>query len=200
MRKAEREGDAQAIFASRIVMVAYFYNASLNNSKYSPTLMNNIVDYLGASTLTRKRMDILATSNLTGKVGSNIHQDKLNEIFVKQVKEIFKEFQRCLSDELIDTAVAASNPMRIIKNHALDSLDCSDLKCGGRHAYKVFTKKDEKDVRKLMKKYSPFKIRKQESKIKHNQKSMSMFERVKSDNFPAFVATKAGLYDVHRTP
>ena len=48
-------------------------------------LMMNIVDYLGASTLTRKRMDLTATSNLTGKVGCNIHQDKLNEIFVKHV-------------------------------------------------------------------------------------------------------------------
>ena len=58
--------------------------------------MDNMVDYLGASTLTRKGMDILSTSNISGKMGSNIHQDKLNEIFVKQVKEIFKDFQSCV--------------------------------------------------------------------------------------------------------
>ena len=199
MKKAEREGDSKAIFAVRIIMVTYFYNASLNNSNYSPTLMDNIVDYLGASTLTRKRMDILATSNISGKMGSNIHQDKLNEIFVKQVKEIFKDFQRCLEDELINRAVSASNPIRIIKNHALDSLNCGDLKSGGRHANKVFTEKDEKNTRKLMRKYAPFKVRNNGFKVIHVQKSMSMYERVGFENFSEFVYIKSGIYEVHRT-
>jgi len=122
MRKAEREGDVQAIMAIRIVMMVFFFNARGNQSNYSPTLMKNIVDYLGASSLTRKRMDLMVTSNLSGKVGCNVHQDKLNKQFVKQVKNIFKDFQRCLSDQLVEEAVAGSNPMRIIKEHVLESM------------------------------------------------------------------------------
>ena len=66
MRQAEREGDAEGLMAIRIILVTYFYNASGNRSKYAPTLMRNIIDYLSASTATRRRMDIMVTSNLTG--------------------------------------------------------------------------------------------------------------------------------------
>ena len=81
MKKAEREGDSSAIMAIKIILVMFFYGASKNSSKYSPTLMMNIVDYQGASTLTKKRMDLLATSNMSGKVGCNIHQD--NKVMTK---------------------------------------------------------------------------------------------------------------------
>ena len=91
MRKAEREGDATSIMAIRIILVIFFYSASGNSSNYSPTLMMNIVDYKGASTLTKKRMDLMVTSNMSGKIGCNIHQDKLNEIYVKQVKNVLKD-------------------------------------------------------------------------------------------------------------
>ena len=200
MRKAEREGDAMAIMAIRIIMVVFFFNASGNKSNYSPTLMKNIVDYLGASSLTRRRMDVMVTSNLRGKVGSNIHQDKLNEHFVKQVKDIFKDFQRCLSDELVSVAVAASNPIRIIKEHTLEVLDRCELKTGGQHAHNTFSKKDEEITRKMMMKWAPFKVRKQGSGLKFQQKTITMWERVNSDNFASFVITKSALYDIYRTP
>ena len=87
-RQAEREADSKALVAIRINMIPFFFNASGNNSKYSPTLMANIVDYMGASTATRKRMDVMVCANLSGKPGCNAHQDKLNEWFVREVKQV----------------------------------------------------------------------------------------------------------------
>ena len=87
-RQAEREGDNDALTAVRINAIAFFYNVSGNKSKYAPTLMFNLVDYLGASSTTRKRMDIMVCANLSGKAGSNAHQDKVNEWFVREVKEV----------------------------------------------------------------------------------------------------------------
>ena len=200
MRKSEREGDAVAIMAIRIIMTAFFFNASGNHSKYSPTLMNNIVDYLGASSLTRKRMDLMATSNLSGKVGCNVHQDKLNEQFVKQVKTIFKDFQRCLSDQLVEEAVAGSNTIRIIKEHTLESLDrCNLSTAGGKHAHNSFGEKDVDKTRKLMRKWAPFQIRKPVDKIKFQQKSITMWEKITVDNCETFVMSKQALYDINKT-
>ena len=87
-RQAEREADSKALLAIRINMVPFFFNASGNNSKYSPTLMANIVDYLGASSATKKRMDVMVCANLSGKPGCNAHQDKINEWFVREVKQV----------------------------------------------------------------------------------------------------------------
>ena len=90
-RQAEREADSKALVAIRINMVPFFFNASGNNSKYSPTLMANIVDYMGASSVTRKRMDVMVCANLSGKPGCNAHQDKLNEWFVREVKQVRRQ-------------------------------------------------------------------------------------------------------------
>ena len=200
MRKAEREGDVKSIMAIRIILVMFFYGASKNHSKYSPTLMMNIVDYLGASTLTRKRMDLTATSNLSGKVGCNIHQDKLNEMFVKQVKQIFKDFQRCLSDQLIEVSVAASNPIRIVKNHALESLQLCELKTGGKHSHSVFSQKDTETTRNMIKKWSPFSEREPEEQVAFTQNCTSMWETIEFDEAISYIEQKKALYDIHRTP
>ena len=76
MRQAEREGDAESLLSIRIILITYFYNACGNRSKYAPTLMRNVVDYLSASSATRRRMDIMVTSNLTGWlvwIGGSLH-------------------------------------------------------------------------------------------------------------------------------
>ena len=200
MRKAEREGDAKSIMAIRIILVLFFYNVSGAMSNYSPTLMMNIVDYMGASTLTKRRMDLMVTSNLSGKVGCNIHQDKLNEIHVKQVKNIFKGLQRCLSDELVEISVAASNPIRLVKNHALDSLELGSLKTGGKHSHNVFSEKDEKTLKNMMRKSSPFSVRNEEDQIVFSQTSVSMWENIELDEANTYISRKKALYDIHRTP
>ena len=112
MRHAEREADFQAIFALKIVLVSYFFNVSGLNSNYAPTLMFDVVDYLGASTATRRRMEVMATANLSGKAGHNIHVDKMEEQFIREVKTILSNLHRGFSEALIDTAIAASNPLR----------------------------------------------------------------------------------------
>ena len=112
MRHAEREGDFQAILALKIVLVTFFYNVSGLNSQYAPTLIFDVVDYLGASSTTKRRMEAMMTANLSGKAGHNIHVDKMCEQFIRQVKTILTNLHRGLSEALIDTAIAASNPFR----------------------------------------------------------------------------------------
>lgn len=112
MRQAERQGDFEAIIALKIVLVTFFFNVSGLNSNYAPTLMFDIVDYLGASSATKKRMEAMATANLSGKAGHNIHVDKMCEQFIREVKAILTNLHRAFSDALIDTVIAASNPFR----------------------------------------------------------------------------------------
>ena len=88
-RKAEREGDFQTILALKIIFVGFFFSAKGFDSKYAPTLMFDVIDYLGASEATKKRIEEMVTANLSGKDGCNIHLDKLCEHFIRQVKGIF---------------------------------------------------------------------------------------------------------------
>ena len=112
MRHAEREGNFQAILALKIILVTFFFNVSGLNSQYAPTLMFDIVDYFGASSATRRRMEAMSTANLSGKAGHNIHVDKMCEQFIREVKTILMNLHRGFSEALIDTVIAASNPMR----------------------------------------------------------------------------------------
>ena len=142
-RQAEREGDFEAILALKIVLVGFFYDASGLRSKYAPTLMFDVVDYLGASERTRERIKVLVTANLSGKAGSNIHLDKMMEHFIREVKNVLTNLHRGFNDSLVDTAVAASNPLRKMIMHELESLGLPHLVGGGGHARSIFSKEDQ---------------------------------------------------------
>ena len=124
----------------------------------------------------------------------------MNEIFVKQVKQIFKDFQRCLSDQLVEVAVSASNQIRIVKNHALDSLELCDLKTEGKHAHSVFSEKDQDKTKKMMQKWAPFTQRQTEDQLTFSQTSVSMWERIDSEEVRTYIQHKKALYDIHKTP
>ena len=199
MQHAEREGDSEAIMAVRIAMVAFFFGASGNRSKYSPTLMDNIVDYLSSSTSTRRRMDEIVTANLTGAPGCNIHPDKLNEQIIKQQKSLIRSFQRSITDNLLTVSVAASNQIRIIKNHTYESLDLAHLQGGGEHASKVFRKSEEEKVRQVISKWTPFSLRFGDDKVEFEQSSTNMWD-FNYASFDEFVSTKHALYEKKKTP
>ena len=142
-RQAEREGDFEAILALKIVLVGFFFNASGLNSKYAPTLMFDVVDYLGASERTRERIKVLVTANLSGKAGSNIHVDKMMEQKIQEVKTVLTNLHRGFNDSLVDTAVAAANPLQKMIMHELESLGLGHLVGGGGHARRLFSKEDQ---------------------------------------------------------
>ena len=121
-RQAEREADCDALTAIRINMTAFFYNASGNRSKYSQTLMFNLVDYHGASSATRRRMDILVCANLSGKMGANAHIDKVNEWFVQEAKEVSKSqfsLERVLNSNSLKPVVRPSVRLSVCQIHLL---------------------------------------------------------------------------------
>ena len=142
-RQAEREGDFEAILALKIILIGFFFHHSGLDSKYAPSLMFDVVDYLGASERTRGRVKGLVTANLSGKAGGNIHLDKLMEHFIREVKTILLNLHRGFSDSLVDTAVSFSNPLRLIVKHELESLGLKHLVGGGGHARNLFSKSDQ---------------------------------------------------------
>ena len=142
-RQAEREGDFESILALKIILVGFFFNQSGLSSKYAPTLMYDVVDYMGASERTQARIKLLATSNLSGKAGANIHLDKMMEHFIREVKTVLVNLHRGFSDSLLDTAVSASNAICVMLKHELESLGLSGLVGGGAHARSLFSKADQ---------------------------------------------------------
>ena len=133
----------------------------------------------------------------SGNRGSNVHPDKLNEMFVREIKDIMNALQRSFGDQLLECAVAASNTLRIVKNHNLESLELSNLQGWGKHSQKVFTKDDEDRTRKYIVQHCPFKIR--DTKFVFEQKSHTMWEFMPDLDFPQFVVTKRNLYKKHRS-
>ena len=60
--KVEHEGDGLGIRAVRKAMIPYFLNKKLvQSSKYAMSLLSDLVNYMGASERTKKRIDLLAT-------------------------------------------------------------------------------------------------------------------------------------------
>ena len=140
---------------------------------------------------------LFLTFTSPGKPGCNVHPDKLNEMFVREIKDIMKSLQRSFGDQLLECAVAASNTLRIIKNHNLESLELSDLQGRGKHTQKVFSKDDEERTRSYIVKHAPFKTR----DVKHVfvQKCLTMWGDMSELDFPKFVVTKRDLYRKHRS-
>ena len=129
MRHAERKGDFDTILALKIVLVSFFFNASGMNSQYAPTLMFDVVDYLGASSATRRRLEVMVTANLSGKAGHNIHVDKMCEHFIRKVKNILRNLHRGFSESLLNTTIAASNTLRSDLSNYLKPLSCRVVSC-----------------------------------------------------------------------
>ena len=75
----------------RRIMVAYFRNKTKEaTSAYGRNLIMDMVVELSASERSRARMDHLVCVNLSGTRGGYLFRDKVNEMYVQQVKEQLK--------------------------------------------------------------------------------------------------------------
>ena len=158
--------------------------------------MFDVVDYLGASEATRRRIEEMVTANLSGKAGSNIHLDKLCEHFIRQVKEILMRLHRGFDDNMVAMAVASSNPIRIMLEHEYKGLGLEQLLGGGDHARSIFSDVEKATVSREISRLQPFSSSREISTF--NQLSPTMFEYT-PEEFRELLSNKGSLYKEYRT-
>ena len=107
--------------------------------------------------------------------------------------------QRSFTDELLETTVTASNSIKIINQHDMESLKLRDTGPGS-HSRNTFSKEDKLKVRQLIISKSPFKVRCDREKKYFDQKTYNMFDSDLMKKFSKFVEIKKYLYEMHKTP
>ena len=104
-------------------------------SKYAQYLLMNLIDYEAASSRDKERIDLLVTTNSTGRSGCSVPLDMCCEHNVRKVKDLFKSFNNQLETTLINKSVMSLNSMLGMKDHFVDCLGKGDLKSGGEHRH-----------------------------------------------------------------
>ena len=86
-RQCERENDAMGLRMLRRIMIPYFRNKSREaTSSYARNTLMDLVVELSSSKRSRARMDNLVCINQSGTRGGYQFRDKVNEIYVQDVK------------------------------------------------------------------------------------------------------------------
>ena len=104
-------------------------------SLYAQYLLLNLVDYEVASTRDKERIDLLVTSNSTGKQGCCIPLDMACEHYVRRVKDLFRSFNNQLTPTLICKAILSQNTTVIMADHWNNSLGKGHSNPGGEHRH-----------------------------------------------------------------
>ena len=107
--------------------------------------------------------------------------------------------QRSFTDELLETAVTASNSIKIINQHDMASLKLGDTGPGS-HSRDTFSKEDKVKVHRLIVSKAPFKTRCDKEKIYFDQETYNMFDTDVMKKFDKFVEVKKYLYEMHKSP
>ena len=84
-------GDALCIRACHKIFAVFFYAHKGNSSKYSPSLMNSLLDYEASSEKERMMIDLFSSINCYGKNGLGVPADMVNEWAVKSVKSVYEK-------------------------------------------------------------------------------------------------------------
>ena len=105
--------------------------------------------------------------------------------------------QRQFTDEQLESAVTASNTIKIVKNHDRESMGLKGVGAG-KHSRDTFSVKDKAKTRKYIIERKPFDKREGTDRISFEQKSYGMFSRIKdSEDFENYVISKKDVYESH---
>ena len=119
-------------------------------SKYAPHLLHNIIDYEAASTRDKERINLLVTSNSTGRRGCCIPLDMLCEHKVRSMKDLLRSFCNQLEPVLIEKAVLAQNSISAMKEHFHSCFGKESSLSGGRHRKDFFQPEEREEVRRQL--------------------------------------------------
>ena len=153
--KVEHEGDGLGIRAVRKAMIPYFLNKKVvQSSKYAMSLLSDLVNYMGASERTKKRIDLLATCNPTGGLGKCLARDQVNEHKVKMVKNSIRGLHSQLSDTILSKTVLGANVLCQLQEHDQESMLLP--MSGGRSSYSYIGDDQRSKIRSEIEKINPF--------------------------------------------
>lgn len=153
--KVEHEGDGLGIRGVRVAMIPYFLNKKLvQSSKYAIALLTNLVNFMGASEKTKKRIDLLATCNPSGGLGKGLARDQVNEHKVKLVKESVRGLHSQLSDSMVSKAVLGDNVLAQLQDHDQESMLLQTS--GGRTSHRYIGEGERKKIREEIDVIKPF--------------------------------------------
>ena len=158
----------------------------------------NVVDYEGASTRDKERLDLLVTTNSSGCKGCNIPVDMCCEHNVRKVKTLLRSYHNQLEHNLIVKSVKANNSTMIIRDHVFDSLGKGDLKAGGDHRQRHLQDEEKKIVRKELRRLKMFDPDSNRN-VKFNITIRRVWENLKDENVDIFLNRNSINYKAKKT-
>ena len=108
-----------------------------------------------------------------------------------------RSLQLNFTDELLESAVLASNAISLIKNHDQKSLGLKNQGAGG-HSRNSFSEKDKVKVQRWIISKAPFEKRNVD--VVYTQALPFMYSNVVIEAFKLFVGAKKRDYALHKTP
>ena len=145
------------------------------------------MDYESASTRDKERINLLVTSNSTGKSGCCIPLDMLCEHKVRSVKELLRSFHSQIETLLVSKSVLAQNSIGIMKEHFLGSLGQESYMSGGEHRHEYFSEEDKKCVRGELQKLKLFHEDSQKKEVTFHLKIRRVWEDLTDEKIEIFL-------------
>ena len=143
-------------------------------------------------------MDLLVTTNSTGKRGCCIELDMCCEHKVRSVKGLFRSMHNQLESTLIAKAVMAQNSSTIISDHFYDCIGRGDLKSGGHHRNEYLQDEEKKLIHSEFIRLQMFSQEESREKKHFNMKIRRVWEDLTNDNIDVFLDRNCGDYKLKR--
>ena len=131
---------------SRIFCV-FFYAHDGNSSKYSPCIMNSLVEYDSASPKEKMLMDLFSSINCYGKDGLGVPADMVFEWSVRTVKGLESRFAVNYDFTLAQRSIRTHNMIIDLKENYLDIHGLSHLNHDGSHSTQLIKDAEVEDIR-----------------------------------------------------
>ena len=149
---------------------------------------------MAASTRDKERIDLLVTTNSTGRQGCCIPVDMCCEHNVRKMKDLLKSYHNKLEITLIKKSVLAENSVIIMKDHFLKCLGKEDLASGGEHRHDYLEDEEKDRVRKELRNMRLFEPEKKEDRVTHNIKVRRVWENLSDDGVDTFLERNCNDY------
>ena len=146
MKQAIKNGDAVGIRALKLALIPFFLAKNdKQTSKYALHLFKEHIDFVGADSLTKERLDRYATINISGIPGTNKPHDMTLENLNMPSKDIIKGMKREIEPIELEKKVLASNinNMMVSLDKEVNGIDGAK---GGGHADLKLSEEQIEDI------------------------------------------------------
>ena len=144
---AIKYGDSTSIRACHKIFSIFFFAMDGNSSNYSPSLMNQLIDYHGASPKEKSFIDMFSSINCYGSEGCGVPADMVCEWGVKETKTQERKLAANIEVTLMERNTQSLNVITNVKEEFFDSILCKDLKSSAGHSSRIIKDEDLEDIR-----------------------------------------------------